>query len=173
MYIPKIKQIIGGEIPGKLVDPKTGLQFLGKFVRDYKGNFFKGDKFSRNAEPLTFVPDAQQQEKVLGLHTVYRSPSAQEYAKGTFPRFFVKDARTGKVVEVDHEQYREQIKSNRLYRKVLKIEWYITGNPEDQLINGYLYPGTKSKNQDVINQAEKILPGISEQILKDPGQFVK
>ena len=173
MYIPKIKQIIGGKIAGKLVDPKTGLQFLGKFVQDYKGNFFKGDKFTPQSEPLTFVPDEQAIEKVLGLHTVFRQPSEQEYQKGSFPRYFIKDARTGKVVEVDHEQYREQSKSNRLYRKVLRIEWYITGNPEDEIINGYLYPGTKSKNQDVINQAEEELPGIGEQILKDPGQFVR
>ena len=33
-------------------------------------------------------------------------------------------------------------------------------------LNGYKYPGTKSKNQDVINQAEAILPGIGEQMAK-------
>ena len=46
-------------------------------------------------------------------------------------------------------------------------------DPEDQIIGDYLYPGTKAKNQDVINKAEKILPGIGAQILKDPSQFVR
>ena len=44
MYLPKSKQKKGGKIAGKLLDPKSGLPFLGKFVADHLGNFFKGDK---------------------------------------------------------------------------------------------------------------------------------
>lgn len=173
MYIPKIKQIIGGKIPGKLIDPKTGLRFGGKFVQDFKGNFFKGEKITTKSQPLEFIPDKKEQEISLGLTTVFRQPSSADYTKGTFDRFFVKDGPSGRVVEVDKSQYLEQKKSGKLYRRVLRIQWYITGNPEDQTINGYLYPGIKRKNQDVINQAEKILPGIKDQVLSDPAQFVK
>ena len=173
MYIPKIKQIAGGKVAGKLLDIKTGLQYFGKFVKDYKGNFFKGSQITSKSEPLLYVPDVKAIERELNLQTVFRSPSEQEYTKGSFTRYFVKDSRTGRVVEVDEPQYLQQRKTNKLYRRALKIEWYITGEPEDQIINGYLYPGTKSKNQDVIKQAEEILPGIGEQILKDPGQCVK
>lgn len=173
MYIPKIKQIVGGKIPGKLIDINTGLRFGGKFVQDFKGNFFKGEKITSKSEPLKFVPDSKAEEETLGLRTVYRQPSSADYAKGTFDRFFVKDGPSGRVVEVDKSQYLEQKKSGKLYRRVLRIQWYITGNPEDQTINGYLYPGTKRKNQDVINQAEKILPGIQDQVLTNPAQFVK
>jgi|TARA_A100001011_G_scaffold305753_1_gene320451 hypothetical protein len=173
MYIPKIKQIVGGKIPGKLIDIKTGLRFGGKFVQDFKGNFFKGEKITSKSETLKFVPDSKAEEETLGLRTVYRQPSSADYAKGTFDRFFVKDGPSGRVVEVDKSQYLEQKKSGKLYRRVLRIQWYITGNPEDQTINGYLYPGTKKKNQDVINQAEKILPGIQDQVLTDSAQFVK
>lgn len=173
MYIPKIKQIVGGKIPGKLIDPKTGLRFGGKFVQDFKGNFFKGEKITSKSEPLKFVPDSKAEEETLGLRTIFRQPTSADYAKGTFDRFFVKDGPSGRVVEVDKSQYLEQKKSGKLYRRVLRIQWYITGNPEDQTINGYLYPGTKRKNQDVINQAEKMLPGIQDQVLTDPAQFVK
>ena len=34
MYIPKHKLKIGGKVPGKLVDPRTGRQYLGKFVQN-------------------------------------------------------------------------------------------------------------------------------------------
>lgn len=173
MYIPKIKQIIGGKIPGKLIDPKTGLRFGGKFVQDFKGNFFKGEKITSKSQSLEFIPDEKAAEQALGLRTIHRSPSPADYNKGTFERFFVKDGRSGKIVEVDKDQYLIQKRSGKLYRRVLRLQWYITGNPEDEIIGGYLYPGTKAKNQDVINQAEKILPGIGEQILKDPGQFVR
>lgn len=173
MYVPKIKQKVGGKIAGKLIDPKTGFKFNGKFVMDFLGNFFKGEQITSKSEPLTFVPDTQAEEEVLGFHTVYREPSTKDYEKGLFDRFFVKDGPSGKVVEVDKAQYLEQKNSGKLYRRVLRIEWYVTGEPEDQIINGYLYPGTKRKNEDVIAQAEKILPGIKDQILKDPSQFVK
>ena len=43
-FIPKIKQIIGGKIPGILKDPKTGLTFNGPFVQDFLGNFLKVPK---------------------------------------------------------------------------------------------------------------------------------
>jgi hypothetical protein len=176
MYIPKSKQKQGGKPEGNLIDPKTGLKFAGKFVQDYLGNFFKGDKVTSKSVPLELVPfsDATEAAK-FGVDFVssYVSPPASAYDKGTYPRFFAKDSRTGKVIEMTKERYDAEKKEKKLYRRTLRIEWYVTGNPEDEIINGYLYPGTKAKNQDVINQAEQILPGIGEQILKDPAQFVK
>lgn len=171
MYLPKSKQKKGGKPAGKLIDPKSGLPFLGKFVMDHLGNFFKGDKITSKSQSLEFIPGEEEDPKSSFVN-VRRSPSAKDYAKGSFTRFFAKDGRTGRVVELDKEKYLDQKRQGKLYRRTLKIEWYVTGNPEDEIINGYLYPGTKAKNQDVINQAEKILPGIGEQILKDPGQFV-
>lgn len=172
MYLPKSKQKAGGKPPGKLVDPKTGLAFLGAFVKDHLGNFFKGSKITSKSQPLELIPEDTEDPKSTFVN-VKRTPSEKDYTKGSFTRFFAKDGRTGKVVELDKEKYLDQRKQGKLYRRTLKIEWYVTGDPEDQIINGYLYPGTKAKNQDVINQAEKILPGIGEQILKDPSQFVR
>jgi len=63
MYLPKVRQIVGGKIPGTLKDPETGLKFLGKFVRDYKGNFFKGDKITSQSKPLEFIPFTEEQAK--------------------------------------------------------------------------------------------------------------
>ena len=175
MYLPKSKQKKGGKPEGKLIDPKTGLQFAGKFVMDFLGNFFKGDKITSKSEPLEFVPftAAEAGTSETSFVSVYNPPSEKDFAKGTYPRFFVKDARNSKIIELDKNRYDLMRREDKRYRKVLRIEWYITGNPEDEMINGYLYPGTKRKNQDVINQAEKILPGIGEQILKDPAQFVR
>ena len=101
------------------------------------------------------------------------TPSSADYTKGTFIRYFVKDSRLNRVVEVDKPKYVEQRKSGKLYRRTLKIMWYITGDPEDQTIKGYVYPGLKKKNQDVIDKAEQILSGIGKQVLTDTSQFVK
>lgn len=176
-YLPKHKEKAKDAIGGKLKDLKTGLPFNGKFLRDFLGNFYKGDKFSAASEKLHFEPDWNDIESDsrfgIPITTAFVKPSQEDYIKGIIGRFFVKEANTGKITEIDASAYKALRKEGKIYRKVLKIEWYITGNPEDEIIDGFLYPGTKAKNQDVINQAEKILPGIGEQILKDPAQFVR
>jgi len=172
-YIPKIKQIVGGKIPGFLKDPISGLKFNGAFVQDFAGNFFKGTKITKDSKPLEFVPNEQVAQQTLGLVNEYRTPSAKDYENGVFVRYFVKDGRSGVVVEVGKDQYLRERKANKLYRRTLKVQWYIKGNPEDEIINGYLYPGIKAKNQDVVDQADKELSGIKDTILKDPTQFVR
>lgn len=172
MYLPKHKLKVGGKIAGKLVDPKTKRNFLGKFVQDHKGNFFKGETITSKSEPLEFVADAAAAENALGLKTSYRKPAPEDYSKGLFERYFVKDAPTGRVLEVDKDSYLAQTKAKKIYRKTLKINWYITGPVEDEIKNGFLYPGAKTKNLDVINQAEKVLSGIGKQVLTDPAQYV-
>ena len=173
MYIPKHKLKIGGKVPGKLVDPKTGRQYLGKFVQDFKSNYWKGEQVTSKSEPLILVKDIKAEEKALGLSTVYVKPSSEDYTKGEFIRYFVGDSRSRRIVEVDKKKYLEQRKESKLYRKTMKLIWYITGNPDEQIINGYVYPGLKEKNLDVVKQAEKVLPGIGKQSLTDPVQFVK
>lgn len=173
MYIPKSKQIVGGKIAGKLFDLKTGFRYTGPYVQDFKGNFYKGTVINKNSEALEFIPDDLKSKNPLGIFSVFRKPTASDYKKGIFIRYFVKDARSGRVVEIDKKQYLEQRNEAKLYRRTLKIAWYITGNVEDTVINGYVYPGTKAKNLDVIDKAEKELPGIGDQVLKNPAEFVK
>lgn len=173
MYLPKIKQKVGGKIAGKLMDLKTGRPFNGAFVQDFKGNFFKGTKVTSESEPLEFVPDDKGAEESLGVKSYFPNPSPDDYTKGTVARYFIKDGRTGKIVEIDRKTYLIQKQEKKLYKKLLKVFWYISGDPEDQIINGYKYPGVKAKNQDVINQAEKVLSGIGNQVLRDTSQFVR
>ena len=41
MYIPKIKQKVGGKILGILIDPKTNIRYTGEFVKDFQGKYRK------------------------------------------------------------------------------------------------------------------------------------
>lgn len=173
MYIPKIKQVVGPKLAGFLKDKLTGQKFNGSFVKDYRGKFFKGNKVTDDAEELEFVPDGTSISTDEYFKNVYRSPSSQDYSKGTFIRYFARDRRDGKVVELDKVNYLRIQKEKKVYRKTLKIQWYVTGELEDQQINGYVYPGVKAQNNEVIRLAEKELPGIQTQHLKDPGQFVR
>ena len=147
--------------------------FNGKFVKDFKGNFFKGEYITSKSEPLEFIPDSRAQEELTGLKQVYVTPNASDYKNGFIIRYFVKDAPTKKVFEVSKETYIKEKKAKKNYRKVLKIKWNINGPADDTIVNGYIYPGASTRNADVVFQAEKELPGIGTQLLKDTKQFVK
>ena len=173
MYIPKIKQVTGPKIAGFLKDKATGLKFNGSFVKDFRGKFFKGSELTKDSEELEFVPDGSSISEDEFFKNVYRTPSSTDYSKGVFLRYFARDRRDGKIVELDKVNYLRILNEKKIYRKTLKLEWFITGNPEDEIINGYIYPGTKAKNIDVAKKAEKELPGITSQHLSDYGQFVR
>lgn len=176
-FLPKHKQIKGGKVNGILVDMKTGNKYLGKFVRDHKGQYYKGESVSPKADKLRLIPfshDHNEPDKFgTEMVTYYPRPTEKDYSKGTFTRYFVKDKRNGKIYELNKKRFILFKREGRTTNKLLKLDWYITGNPEDQEIKGYLYPGLKAKNADVTKQANKVLPGIRSQFLKDPSQFVK
>lgn len=177
-YVPKHKQEEVKATAEQFINAATGLPHIGPVIKDFLGNFFKGsspaDIKPENAlaQRDATEADAELYAQEMGVKPFYPKPSPKDLEKGAIKRFFVKDGRSGKIVEINNTDFKSQKAQKKLYKKVLRIEWYITGEPEDKIINGYKYPGTKSKNQDVINQAEKILPGIGKQILKDPGQFI-
>ena len=106
MYIPKVKYKVGGKLDGFLIDPKTGRRFLGDFVQDYKGNFYKGITINSTSEVLEFKKKVtENQKKVEGLRFIYRKPTEKDYKAGFFKRYFVRDETTSIVVEVDRAKY--------------------------------------------------------------------
>lgn len=171
MYIPKtkFKKITGA---GKnIIDAVTGSPYTGPIVQDFLGNLLKGSNPFTATATLRDTGSEVQPDDNFKNH--YVQPTAKDYERGLFLRYFAKDSRTGKIVELNKESYLKEKTDNKLYRRAIKLEWYLNGPLEDQTIGQYKYPGTRSKNRDVIAQAEKQLSGIGEQILKDPGQFVK
>lgn len=173
MYIPKIKQVVGPKLAGFLKDKATGLKYNGSFVKDYRGKFFKGKRVTSDAEELDFVPDGSSISVDQYFRNIYRTPNTGDYIKGTYVRYFARDRRDGKVVELDKINYLRIQKEKKIYRKTLKVLWYITGELNDQVINNYIYPGIRAQNLEVTKEAEKELPGIAIQHLKDPEQFVR
>ena len=176
-YLPKHRQKKGGKPKGKLIDPKTGLAWLGAFLMDFLGNFFKGDKFDPNAEPLTFIPDAHGEEEdslhpSVELTNDYNIPTEDDIERGKYKRNFVQDKRSNRVAEVSKDELNRIRKKNLLYLKALSIDWITEGFLEDRVNNGYLESGVKSKNRATIDQAEKIMPGIAALIDDNYGQFV-
>lgn len=172
-FIPKVKTVVGGKVPGKLVDEKTGRQYLGEFIQDYKGNYYKGTSITKTSEKLILQSTESKASDVQGLRFIYTKPTLKDYNRGTFKRYFVKDKSIGKVVEVDRKKYIEFRKLKKPYYITHEIDWVITGVKKDYFIDKNVVFGAESKNTKLTEEAEKIIPGITEQILKDPGQFVR
>ncbi len=172
-FIPKVKTKVGGKVPGKLIDKETGRQYLGEFIQDYKGNFYKGTNITSSSEKLLLQKPKPKTTTVEGLRFIYTKPTEKDYAKGTFKRYFVRDVTINKVVEVDKKKYLEYTKLNKPYYITYELDWNITGIKKDYFIDNKKVSGVESKNKELTTEAEKNIPGISSQILKDPAQFVR
>lgn len=172
MYLPESKYKKTTGVGKNLLDTTTGRIYTGPVIQDYLGNYLKGDN-PYTAEDVLIPTFRSSSIRETPIQFYYIQPTEQDYQVGSFIRYFVKDSRDGKIVELNYNAYLNELENIKPYRKAIKIEWYISGELEDKKIGNYIYPGIKSKNLDVIKQAELELPGIGEQILKDPGQFVK
>ena len=174
MYIPKVKYKVGGKLDGKLIDPKTGRLYLGEFVQDYNGNFYKGTSINSSSQVLKFEKDDNnEQTQVSGLRFVYRKPSEKDYKAGFFTRYFVRDNTSSKVIEVDRAKYKEIRQSEATFYRTVQLDWVIKGNTEDTFTDGYKIPGVRTLNTQLIQEYSKILTGLDTQVLKDPLEFVR
>ena len=99
----------------------------------------------------------------------YPKPTEEDYIQGSFRRYFLQDVRNSEIKEITSETYKS-IADKGYYRRT-KLEWNLLGPSEDEIVNGYSYPGAVARNRDVVLQAEEAIPGITE-FLSDLKQFV-
>lgn len=134
------------------------------------GNFTKAIKLFENLgtnPAYNMVPPGLKNKSTEFFH--YAKPTEEDYIQGTFRRYFLQDVRNGEIKEITSETYRS-IADKGYYRRT-KLEWNLLGPSEDEVINGYIYPGVIARNRDVVLQAEEVIPGITE-FLSDLRQFV-
>lgn len=99
----------------------------------------------------------------------YPKPTEEDYVQGSFRRYFLQDVRNSEIKEITSETYKS-IADKGYYRRT-KLEWNLLGPSEDEIVNGYSYPGAIARNRDVVLQAEEAIPGMTE-FLSDLRQFV-
>lgn len=159
-YIPAQRQTVGKPSTGILIDSKTGAEYRGTSVSDYQGNWYKGDIITEKSEPLIYSQQGSSNTEIdLTFYSRYMKPSPEDYNKGYYTRYFVKDNTTNMVKEVNQDVYRQELKLGKLYRKPYQLVWY-------------LKPENIKKNLAAMEQAEKELPLIRFQVLKSADQFV-
>lgn len=176
-YLPKTLQRKGIKPDGKLIDPKTGLEWLGKFLMDFLGNFFKGDKFDPNAETLDFIPNSEHDSDQTNtwdstaVAEDYPQPNETDIDKGTYKRHFAKDKRTGRIAEINKDRLDDIGRKDLSYVDTTSVDWITKGQIQDRVIKGYLTQGVASKNRATIEAADSNMPGLKD-FIQDYGQYV-
>ena len=103
------------------------------------------------------------------IKTKYQSPTnyipivtTQDISKGMFTRYFLHNQVSYTFIEVDKPQFEQWQKKtiDRILWKGVSMQWKITGNVDDTMINNAIDLGIVSFNKNSILQANKVTPGI-------------
>ena len=166
MYLPKSKYkgpFTASDGDKKVLVLDTEEVFRGKYFVTYKGKLFEG-RFPKEAgRELIFektLLKIKAEEKVTPTPTSsFIVPTEKDYENKKFKRYFSRDKRTGKIVEVNLKEYKN-IKNYPSYTGV-EVIWWIEGPALDTKYNGYLYEGAITRNKKALAKAEKTCSGIS------------
>ena len=86
----------------------------------------------------------------------------QDILNGFISRYFLKKHNESTIIETNQLQYRQwqsNIMDSKLY-SATSLTWFISGNIDDERINGYLVEGVATKNKKEIQRAALSLPEI-------------
>lgn len=169
MYLPKSKYSIIVAKPGQYT--LNGKEYVGPVLVDYRGKTYAGsDPSNIKGEVIRTTVDPEPVREVPAKIV----PTEEDYGKGFMIRYFRQDNRSKKVDEIASGS----AFSNTRYAYA-SASWILTGSLDDReyQINGRVKPviirGVRYKNEQTIQEMDKILPGISGSgILSNPEEFV-
>ena len=167
MYLPKSKYkgpftASGGS--EAILYKDTLKPFNGQYIITFKKQLFEGtdpvnikkelifeSEHLENLNPITDEP------KPKGIVV---SPTKKDYIAKEFTRYFVKDNRSGKIVEVDNKEYTKAAKYPSYI--TLKLNWWLEGPAEDTKFDGITYYGAITRNKTAIDIADNRVSGIKD-----------
>lgn len=185
MYLPKTKYKTGLYSDGRtLVTSPNGEAYTGPYIETFDGRYFSGNSpMDSNSEelavieplpegPITYLEplkydEVRQDEEAfnlrdtLPLQVSYPVITKEDRTRGTIIRYFAKDKHTGRIFEINKQDYtsikKKQIKYYYPRYEVVGLNWSLVSS---------------SLNKRVVAQAEKTFTNLST-YLKDPSQFVR
>ena len=170
MYIPKSKYRVKST-PGREFEDSEGNAYVGSVITLYTGKSYAGTSPSDLGKELfpfgTFKKKSEASE--ISLAQEYPKPTESDYTAGTYVRYFLIDRRDSKIYEVGKTKY-TNLKSSNFVNRV-SVNWNLIGPVEDTKVGDYIYPGTGKRNQEIIDQLERAVPGFKDFL--SPEQFVR
>ncbi len=165
MFLPKNKYKIKFS-KGQFTGP-DGKRYIGPYIETYDGKYFKGNNLLKAVEPLTDTGFSLTKPTV---NFYYPKPTEEDYTKGSFTRYVVREDFNSKVKEVDKKTY-IALGNVPGYTRT-EVQWKLIGAEEGTKLNGKDVKPAKEYNEEEILRQEQNLKGVSS-ILTDPLQFVR
>ena len=151
-------------------------EYIGLYHTYSTGEIFSLSKWnarkSRKLIPYKELSESEKQYQILKplIQTDYQSIKSfvlkineKNRIDGFVDRYFLYNVVSNNIQEVSSTTYddlQKNIIDSNLYKSV-QIQWYITGNLEDETINGVFIPGVRTKNKDEVQIASQTIQGIS------------
>ena len=170
MFIPKSKYTVK-RTPGREFEDSKGNTYVGSVITLYTGKAYAGTSPSDLGKELfpLYTFRSKLEATDVNLRQEYPKPTERNYEAGTYTRYFLIDGRDRKIYEVGRETYSRLPKVNFVSK--VEVPWNLIGPVEDTKLGDYIYPGTGKKNQQIIDQLEKAVPGFKDFL--SPEQFVR
>ena len=160
-WLPAFKYIKGLMAPAGLFMQPNGEPYEGSYHELYNGKTFTGDIPSKDSVRIykddsePHLPDYKYENSLVS-EPVY--PSPEDYEKGFFMRYYIKDHRDSKLFEVEKQTYIKKIEEKFLSGTDLK--WILDKPIKDIFNQGYLYKGAITRNKENTKKASIILNGL-------------
>ena len=167
MYLPKSKYkgpFTAADGAKKVLVLDTKEIYKGKYFVTYKDELYEG-RFPKEAgRQLIFESVLLKKEKESSRELKPQPslviPTEKDYESKKFKRYFSRDKRSGKIIELNRKEF-NNLKKYPSYMG-LELEGWIEGPVKDTLYNNYLYKGAATRNRETINKHKKAFKGIEE-----------
>jgi hypothetical protein len=170
MYLPKSKYSAPKHTRGEEFLLPSGREYIGFYFITYEDRYFTGKQPGKGNLELTPIV-AEDPVSATPTFTPDRStPTATDRMYGKFTRFYLKDKRTNRIIEVEKSKYYELLE--KTYIGGTKVQWILKGPAQDIVVDRYTYQGAEKKNIEEVDIQDRILPGLKDYI-KDYKEFVE
>lgn len=169
MYLPKSKYVVKNAAYGqfRLSGSTDGRCYVGPYIEDYLGRTFAGSDISV-AEQRVLISITEEPTPRLSEIENVTAPEEEDFITGSYTRYFRQNRNTKVIEEITEDRVSE--KGN--YR-IVSGTWILTGSLDDRLIYDYPYRGVRYRNNQMLQEWEKEIPGISSALEITPEQFVR
>ena len=169
MFIPKSKYSTSKHTPGREF-LLNGKRYIGWYIQLSTGEYYTGKVFDTKSVKLESVKNTGETEIIYPFHDVKTSPSPKDIQNKTWTRYFLRDKRNSRIIEVDKERY--GLFRVKPYVIRVTLDWVLQGPAENLIINGYQYYGAAHKNKVAAEALEPTMPGLST-FIKNYAEFVE
>ena len=166
-WLPAFKFLSGLFAKGGQFLTGAGQPYEGAYHKLYNGKTFTGSKPGKNSVEI-FLDDSEPhfdlptyEDKLVTEPTL---PEPGDYDKGFFNRYFIKDLRGGKIVEVNKITFDK--KEEKKYLIGTTVRWILQKPVKDIFNQGFLFKGAATRNKENTMKASLQMKGIDQFITK-------